>query len=66
MFSLIAVLFIVLAMKIYPILCFVLQFSQFYIQDNEPPSTLAGKPKSLTISDKINILAQVDAHIGTC
>jgi hypothetical protein len=23
------------------------------------------KPKSLTISDKINILAQVDAHIGT-
>lgn len=29
MFSLIAVLFIVLAMKIYPILCFVAQFSQF-------------------------------------
>jgi hypothetical protein len=23
------------------------------------------KPKSLTISDKINILAEVDAHIGT-
>jgi hypothetical protein len=25
-----------------------------------------GKPKSLRVSDKINILAQVDAHIGTC
>jgi hypothetical protein len=24
-----------------------------------------GKPESLTVSDKINILAQVDAHIGT-
>jgi hypothetical protein len=25
-----------------------------------------GKQKSITISDKINILVQVDAHIGTC
>jgi hypothetical protein len=24
-----------------------------------------GKPKSLTVSDEINILVQVDTHIGT-
>jgi hypothetical protein len=25
-----------------------------------------GKLKSITVSDKINILVQIDAHIGTC
>jgi hypothetical protein len=25
-----------------------------------------GKPKSHTVSDKINVVVQFDAHIGTC
>jgi hypothetical protein len=45
-------IFLVLAIKIYLVLCFVVQFSQFIIRDNKLPSTLTVANSSLKIRIK--------------